>query len=301
MKRLLVKGEKPLAMTYVSKVLSLIDESFELPVDNSIWPVKGYSFLYLSTFLSDASEHELCNVVIDKALNQTTFTNKKIKLEKYVEQYGEYKTHYNEENLNNFKSVCIYCLLKNNEIDKANKILLEINHKIESYLISSTDIDTVALFDEIGRQSNIYFRSVMMIGVHKSSKTGINYVLNNSLISNENKFNYFSTVLSNYSFEENILNHASLFYNKSMPLLFVDCMSSILRKTPSLINEYRFLSIFNNYLVNEKSFASQYSFSNYLLNLVYARISEYYMSITDKNDERFIILNPIIDNDLKIK
>jgi len=275
MKGLNENSQKNLAFNYQENVLNLIETSSPLPTDNSPWPLKGISLLYLSEFYYEIQDYEKSEEIIEKAIKEIDLKAKNIIIEKInnIEYINEYSTHFNEYNLDNFRSACIHNFLKIGLLDKAKEMWLQINPnlKIDTYDHNISYLKT---------KGKDYYGSTKMIALKIAEDNpvdGIEFILGNDNISDEQKFNFSQTFLSRFSYDDNIKLFRKSFQKFDLLNLFIDCLSTIFRDSPNLKDEFKYLSSFTNYLHNQKTRSD--SNSDCLLNITYARLNDYYLLI----------------------
>ena len=293
MKDLNENSQKNLAFNYQENVLDLIETSLPLPTDNSPWPLRGISLLYLSEFYYEIQDYEKCEKIIEKAIEEIDLKAKNIIIEKIENiQYSyEYSTHFNEYNLDNFRSACIHSLLKIGLLDKAKEMWLEINPilKIDNYDLNISYLKA---------KGTDYYGTTKMIALKIAENNpvdAIEFILGNSNISDEQKFNFSKLFLSRVSYDDNIKLFRKSFQKFNLLNLFIDCLSAIFWDSPNLKDEFKYLSSFTNHINNQKT-SSELN-SNCLLNITYARLNDYCLLIKEKENNKINILYQLFYND----
>lgn len=305
MKKLYKKGDKELALNYIKKILKLIETSHPLPVDNSPWPLKGKSLLFLAEFLFEIQEFKKSQEIIEQALEEINLKKKNILIEKAggnIDGFQQVKTHHNEYNLEIFRSLCVYSYLNINKIEKAKEILLAIDPNVNVEVNDYEFISIHPMFTKLAHDNNVYYRSAKMIALTIAKNNpvdAIELILRNSNISEKDKFNFGKIFLSRFSYHDNIKLFRKSFENLDMLDLLIDCLCSILRDSPNLHDEFKYLSSFTKYFSNEKSYydSRSASYSSSLLNITYARVNDYYLLTKEKKNIKMNILYQLIYND----
>ena len=280
--KLVDKGDVKLALNHAPKILDLIDSSEPLPTDNSIWPVKGYSYLKLVDFYIKISEIDYAKKFIDKALLEVFPINQELSLEAYIDSYlGNQTTHFNEKNKSEFLYELIEKLLKIDKIDKAIHLLNDIDPSIDLYYTGYRAKEkglqgyTVSFY-------NSALKDIAWKIFDEDKIKAFELVHYNKKLTLFSKRGFYSQFFSKIDFQENITTWKSYFI-KDMESFILPIAANFLENLEP-DSEYIYLS---NFPVQTQTFS----------NVLFAKSYEYLISKTKPDEEKLDLLSKVIDID----
>lgn len=280
------KGNINDAFKNIPKIIDLIDSSIPLPEDNSIWPIKGFSFLKLVDFYIKVSDFLNAKKFIDRALLEVFPINQKLSLEPYeIDSITgltvDYKSHFNEENKFSFLLKVIKKLVEIGEPNEAINLLNQINPKASKYFIGRE----ARLIGMQGFTTHFYKEALKDIAWYifkKNHSTAFTMVFDNGNIDLSFKKDFYLSFFSEMDFEKNIIIWKPYFKNEIES--FIDPISKSFIKKLESNSEYMYLSNFPEY--TEK-----------LGNILLAKFYEYVTSETKRDEQKLDLIAQVIDID----
>ena len=268
------------ALEEIPSVIKLIRNSEPLPKDNSIWPVKGYSFLKLVEFYIKISQPNKAYKFLEEALSEVFDLDSEILMEAYnYDYYEEYDTHFNEQNKYEFLHESIILYLKLNNLKKS----LELKNLIKpnSYKYIS------------GRKAWEKGRQGYTINFYKDALIEIsNYLYDIDL--------FRSFYIVNRDKHLNLKNKKKFydeFFLKSDIKIFIPKIKSIITKDfDLLVNSISSSFIEKRNINDEFVFLSNYSnYTQELKNILLSRTYDYLLSNQKNSYYKLDLLSGVID------
>ena len=250
-----------------------------MPVDNSIWPIKGYSYLDLVRFYIKISDIESAMVFIDKAIFEVSIHPDEFPIERFKRWFDDYSTHFNETNKFEFLCEVIHQLAKINEFDKAIELLNQINPQSWKY-------NTDSKKGLQGYTVSFYNKSLEDISLNmfkKSKKESFELIHYDNNFGANKKIEFYSNFFYKIGFEESILIWQSYF--KDDLVSFITATGANFFEDLDKNPEYMYLSNFANYTVTPLS------------NVLFAKSFEYLRFKTKPDEEKLNLLSQVIDID----
>ena len=268
------------ALEEIPSVIKLIRNSEPLPKDNSIWPVKGYSFLKLVEFYIKISQPKNASKYMEEALSEVFDLDSEILMEAYnYDYYEQYNTHFNEQNKYEFLNESIILCLKLNDLKKSIELKNLIKPNSCKYISGRKAL-------EKGRQGYI-------INFYKDSLIEIsNYLFDIDL--------FRSFYIVNRDKHLNLKNKKSFydeFFLKSDIKIFIPKIKSIITKDfDLLVNSISSSFIEKRNINDEFVFLSNYSnYTQELKNILLSRTYDYLLSNQKNSYYKLDLLSGVID------
>ena len=268
------------ALEKIPSVIKLIRNSEPLPKDNSIWPVKGYSFLKLVEFYIKISQPKNAYKYMEEALSEVFDLDSEILMEAYnYDYYEQYNTHFNEQNKYEFLHESIILYLKLNDLKKSLELKNLIKPNSCKYISGRKAL-------EKGRQGytiNFYKDALIKIS---------NYLFDIDLIR--------SFHIVNRNKHLNLKDKKSFydeFFLKSDIKIFIPKIKSIITKDfDLLVNSISSSFIEKRNINDEFVFLSNYSnYTQELKNILLSRTYDYLLSNQKNSYYKLDLLSGVID------
>ena len=272
------------ALKEIPKIHNLIINSDPLPIDNSIWPVKGYSFLKLADFFIKISDLSKAEKYLDYALLEVFPQNKELSLELYeLDEFGntDFSTHFNEENKFEFLYEAIKLYLKLSNLEKCMELFHLINPIAHKYICGRKS----RLIDMQGY--TIYFYKDALLEISKYLYK-IDFIKSFLIIHQD----------QNLELKEKKIFYNSFFFKSDLEKCFLILSSYIDKDLDSFVNPISSSFIQKKDINTEYMYLSKFpQFKKELSNILLAKSFEYLTSKTKPDEEKLNLLSQVIDID----